>query len=138
MKKQKKNYKKKNTKFFLQRKDEIVAKLFLRKSFTNIFLTLTDLRERVIYTLSGGMCALKNNKREKLAPFIVEVMTKKILEILNKFKIRNIEIIVRSFFRVHLRVLVYQLVRNNFIINVIKDRRIVPHNGVRGRALKRR
>jgi len=114
------------------------ARLHFRKSFTNIFLTLTDLRNKVIYALSAGQCAQNNNRRQKTAPFVMEAMTNKINKVLRNFRITSLEIIVKSTLRVHIRILVHRLGLANYIISAILDRRLVAHNGVRSRAPKRR
>lgn len=84
------------------------------------------------------MCAEKNNKRSKTAPFIIESMATAIIKTLEKFKVKKIQLIIKSSLRIHLRILVYRLLRANYAINSILDRRIAAHNGVRGRAIKRR
>jgi ribosomal protein S11 len=104
----------------------------------NIFLTLTDLNKRVVYALSAGQCVEKNNRRGKVAPFVIEAMTVKIVKVLAAFKIRSLAIIMRTSLRVHVKILISKLLMERYNISSIKDRRITAHNGVRSRAAKRR
>lgn len=124
--------------FCLRKGGERKMLLFLRKSFTNIFLTLTDLNKRVVYALSAGQCVEKNNRRGKVAPFVIEAMSVKILKVLAAFKVRSVTIIMRTSLRVHVKILISKLLMERYNISSIKDRRITAHNGVRSRALKRR
>jgi ribosomal protein S11 len=129
---------KSSTKFFFGLTKHRHVRIYLRKSFTNIFFTVTDLRNRVIYTLSGGMCSEKNNRRSKVIPFIVEAMSKKIIKVFRTLHISLVQLILKTSLRAHLRILVYRLSKANFKISSILDRRIAAHNGVRARSLKRR
>lgn len=126
------------TRFFFKSSQGLKMRLFFRRSFTNIFITLTDLRNKVVFSLSAGMCTEKNNRRTKVAPFIVETMALKLVQVLQKFKIVALIVIMRSSLRSHLRILVSKLVKYNYKILSISDRRIVAHNGVRGKSIKRR
>jgi ribosomal protein S11 len=124
--------------FFFKSIHGLKMRLFFRKTFTNIFITLADLHNRVVFSLSAGMCSEKNNRRNKVAPFIIEAMALKLIQILRSFKIVALAIIMRSSLRSHLRILISKLSKFNYKITAINDRRIVAHNGVRGRAIKRR
>jgi ribosomal protein S11 len=133
-----KKNKKRSPKFFFGLAKRRQVRIYLRKSFTNIFFTVTDLRNKVIYTLSGGMCSDKNNRRSKIIPFIVEAMSKKIIKVFRALNISLVQLILKTSLRAHLRVLVYRLSKANFHVSSILDRRIAAHNGVRARSLKRR
>lgn len=124
--------------FSTRRRGKRKMLIFLRKSFTNIFLTLTDLNKHVVYALSAGRCVDKNNRRGKVAPFVIDSMATKIIKVLYAFKIKLVTIIMRTSLRVHMRILVSRLIRERYQISSILDRRIEAHNGVRARAPKRR
>jgi ribosomal protein S11 len=124
--------------FCLHHSEPSQGLLFLRKSFTNIFLTLTDINKKVVFALSAGQCVEKNNRRGKVAPFVIEAMAARIIKVLQAFNIKFVTIIMRTSLRVHVRILVSKLIRERYQISSILDRRITAHNGVRARALKRR
>ena len=79
--------------FSLHQSDSREVLIFLRKSFTNIFLTLTDINKKVVFALSAGQCVEKNNRRGKVAPFVIEAMATKIIKVLQAFNIKLITII---------------------------------------------
>lgn len=111
--------------------------LLIRRSYTNLFLTLTDLNCKVISTVSTGQCSDNNNKRIKGSPITLELMVAKVRKILRKIKVRCVELVIRSKVRAQLKSIQRLLQNYGFRITKIKDRRIAAHNGMRGRNIRR-
>lgn len=72
------------------------ARLYFRHTINNVFLTLTDLNNKVIYTRSTGMCLDAKNKRERLSLLAIEYMADDIAIKIRTLKINKVEILVRS------------------------------------------
>jgi len=53
----------------------------------------------------------KNNKRLKIAPFIMEALSDKCIEIMRGLNIASVEIIMRSAMRIHLRIFIFKLTK---------------------------
>lgn len=54
------------------------AKLYFRKTFSNIFLTLTDLCSKTIVCKTSGCSGVRNSKRAKKSPYAVENIVKEL------------------------------------------------------------
>lgn len=118
--------------FFFSNKG--VAKLYLRCSYSNIFLTLTDLNDHVIIChTSGSSDKTTRSKRRKKAPQTIEPIMRKLKPFIDLYNIRNIEIINKTKVSAVFRALVKELEFYNILILSIKWVHILAHNGVRGR-----
>ena len=49
-----------------------LAILMINRSHSNIFITLTDLKKKVIICKSSGGCSVSNLKKHKKSPQIIE------------------------------------------------------------------
>ncbi len=54
------------------------AKLYFRKSFSNIFITLTDLCSQTIVCKTSGCSGVKSSKRAKKSPYAIENIVKEL------------------------------------------------------------
>ena len=139
-KKEKKIYKYKWEKlhFSFGNKDDRTAKIYLRKTWSNIFLTLTDLRDKVIICKTSGNCKISDSKRRKKIAMAIETIMKYLYdESISLFNIRNIVIILKMKVRSHLYTLIKRLKYYKINIVGIKTKRKVSHNGVRKRKIRR-
>src|SRR5689334_3775617 len=79
--------KKKKNIFFFGKFLNKIGKIYIRRTFSNIFITLCDLKNKVITSESSGSSDIYQNKRRKKIPQAIE----KIIIKLNKFfKLYNI------------------------------------------------
>ena len=67
------------------------ARLHFRRTHNNIFVTLTDLLNKVIAPMSGGRC-FSGNKRQKKAPQALEPMMAKLFPYCKQHDIVSFEI----------------------------------------------
>ena len=123
--------------YHIYKKHIRVAKLYIRQSLTNLFLTLTDMNDLVIITLSSGMISPSKNVRVKLSLSMVEEMVKTIRDHLNFIKVGNLELIFRSNMSEY-KTIITELDKYGICIVQISDRRISAHNGVRKRKQARK
>jgi len=59
--------------FFFGSRSTSQGRLHFRKTYNNVFVTFTDLSNKVVATMSGGQC-FQGNKRPKKAPQVLEPM----------------------------------------------------------------
>lgn len=139
-KKEKKIYKYKWEKlhFNFGDKDNRTAKIYLRKTWSNIFLTLTDLKNKVIICKTSGNCKISDSKRRKKIAMAIETIMKYLYdESISLFNIKNIEIILKMRVRSHLYTLIKRLKYYKINILSIISRKKMAHNGIRKRKLRR-
>ncbi len=66
------------------------AKIYLRRTYTNIFITLTDLDNKVIVCKTSGMSGITKSKRRKTTPQAVESIMKALHSYIKLYNITNI------------------------------------------------
>lgn len=73
-----------------------ICKIFLRKTFTNFFFTVTNNRNKVLFTTTGGYCSNSNKRRNKLSPVTLIKMIDNMRNFLFHLGIKKLQIIIRS------------------------------------------
>lgn len=140
-KKEKKVYKYKWEKLhysFGDNKNDRAAKIYLRKTWSNIFLTLTDLEDKVIICKTSGNSNISHSKRRKKIAMAIEKIMKLLYdETILLFNIRNITIILKMKVRSHLYTLIKRLKYYKINIVGIETKRRISHNGVRKKKVRR-
>ena len=114
------------------------AKIHFRANVNNLFLTLTDIKNKVIYTRSTGMCTQEKNKRQQLSPLVIKTMVSDIAKKIYRLKIKCVEIVIRTRARRLFKNFMSYMRQNRVQIFSIVDKRRLPHNGVRGKARTRK
>ena len=66
------------------------CRLYLKKTHSNIFLTLTDLRGRVVKCATSGSAGLGHSKRRKKAPQSIEKIMLSLKFYFDLYKIKGI------------------------------------------------
>jgi len=135
----KKKYKFKNKKnhFYFGSLKEKIAKIYIRRTFTNVFVTLCDLNNKVIICKTSGSTDKYTNKRRKR---ISQAVEKIVLELKNNIKVYNIiklHIILKMKVKSHVYTLINKLKYYGLIILNICSKRKMSHNGVRGKNIRR-
>jgi ribosomal protein S11 len=72
------------------------AVFVLNTSFSNIFITLIDLKGKVISVRTAGMSHLGNSKRKKLSTQSIDVLVRQFLFYFKIYKIKNVSIILKT------------------------------------------
>jgi ribosomal protein S11 len=114
------------------------AKIHIKKSFSNIFITLTDLNDKVIICYSSGSSMAIVSKKQKASPYAVEAIVKKLLLYLRLYNIKNLQIILKLKVSSHVFFLIKELNFYGFTISNIFEKKSIPHNGVRSRKAPRK
>lgn len=114
------------------------ARIHFRSNTNNLFLTLTDMKNQVLYTRTTGTCTGETNKRRKRTNLVVEQMTDEIIQKLTLAKKKSVQIILRSRKRRLLRPFLSYLYTSTIKVTSMLDRCKIPHNGIRGSAKPRK
>lgn len=115
-----------------------IARIYVKKSFSNFFVTLADMTDKVIFGFSSGVANSSFSKRQKLSPYAMESIFKLILVKLRLYRIRGVELFIKMRANAPVFFLVRELRQCGFrVIRIIMKRR-PPHNGVRKRKKARK
>ena len=126
----------------IERKNNIFFKygighlLFFQK-YSNIFLVLKTENRKHVVTLTSGSCKLGKTKKQKMSPFNVNLIIKELKQYCKIYNINRVRFFLRSTINKHYyNILKYltlygiKLIEINYMLHM-------PHNGVRGRKLRR-
>lgn len=130
---------KKNNKFYFRVdfNDLNTAKICVRRSFSNLFLTLMDSRGQVIICKTSGSCGFTGSKRKKTIKYNIEVLFKEVYEYIKVYRIQQVIIVLRTRVNAYYYTLAQELSYVGIRIGAVYFNRRLPHNGMRGRKLRR-
>jgi len=126
----------------LQKKDYIFFKygighvLFFQK-YSNVFLVLKTEQKKHVITLTGGSCKMGNTKKQKTSPFNINIMIKQLKEYCKLYNVYRIRFFFKSSINKHYYNIIKYLSVYNIKIMEIGYVLHLPHNGTRGRKLRR-
>jgi ribosomal protein S11 len=128
--------KKKNF-FFGKKKNLKYAIIVFKRTHSNIFITLLDLNNKVIICKSSGISKVGDSKKKKIAPQAIENIVKDLSSYFILYKISFVNIFLKVRITVHILNLVRELERYGIKISSFVDIKRLPHNGLRGKNLRR-
>lgn len=114
------------------------CKVFLKHTFTNIKVSLTDNQNKLVACHTSGSSGVTGTSRRKTAPQAIELIVKKLYPSFIKRKIKAIELVLTRNVSQAAHYLVRELGYYGIRIAIIRRRRICAHNGVRRRKLPRK
>src|SRR5271168_4509138 len=114
-----------------------IAKIYIKRTYTNIFITLTDLKDKVIICKTSGSSDSIHNKRKKRIAQAVEKIILKIKKYLKLYNIMYIHLILKMKVKAHVYTLLSKLHSYSIKILSITSKKLIAHNGVKGRNLRR-
>ena len=110
--------------------------LFFQKR-SNVFFVLKTEKNKHVITLSSGSCKVGSTKKQKISPFNLTIIIKRLKEYLDIYNIYR----VRLFFRSFINKYYYHIIKNLslFRIKIMEIGYVLylPHNGVRIRKSRR-
>jgi small subunit ribosomal protein S11 len=110
------------------------AKAYIRSSYNNIIIALTDERGNILAWSSSGSLGFKGPK--KATPFAASKVVEAIAEKVGKFSIGGLEVLVKGIGSGR-EAAIRSLASRGFDIVSIKDITPIPHNGCRPRKPRR-
>jgi len=114
-----------------------IAKIYIKRTYTNIFVTLTDLNNKVIICKTSGSSDKIYNKRKKRIAQAVEKIVLKLKKYFKLYNIMYVHIILKMKIKAHVYTLLSKLHLYGLKILSIKSKKLIAHNGVKGRNLRR-
>jgi ribosomal protein S11 len=134
-----KKYRFKNYKnhFFFGSTKQNFGKLYIKRTYTNVFITLCDLNSKVIACHTSGSTEKLRNKRRKRIAQAVEKIILKLYKIIKFYKIVKIHIILKMKVKSHVYTLINKLKHYGLEISSVCSLKSIAHNGVRGKKLRR-
>jgi len=69
--------------------------LYLRKSFSNIFVTFTDMNNKVVACKTSGNSGIVDTKRRKKNPQALEIIVKELMKVVKLYRIQFFSIIFK-------------------------------------------
>jgi ribosomal protein S11 len=114
-----------------------LAFLVFNKTHSNVFVTLTDYKMKVIICKTSGNCNVGSTKKKKNAAQAVESIVKELSYFLKLYNIKTLDIILRFRVTSHTLILVKELSALGINIRKFLQRLRIGHNGMRGRKLRR-
>jgi ribosomal protein S11 len=152
MKQRKGKYKKKNQKKvtdlfvnkkkILQKKNHIFFKygighvLFFQKH-SNIFLILKTEKKKHVITLTAGSCNVGSTKKQKISPFNINIIIKRLKDYCKLYNVYRIRFFLRSSINKHYYNIIKYLSLYNIKVMEVGYVLHLPHNGTRGKNLRR-
>lgn len=112
------------------------AFIFLRGTPSNIIVTLTDLKFKVIFCSSTG--AIPGTKKFRRSIYVLEPLFLKLLDPLKYHRVASLEIMLRMRVNAHVFAFIKECHSHGFKILRILERYNLPHNGVRSRKRPRK
>lgn len=109
----------------------------MRSSYSNIFVSLTDVNNKLIICCTSGSSGIRKTKRLKCAPQALGAILDKMSVYFFRYKIRFVEVIIRDSIAPPTEALLYELRRHKIVVVCLKERRGLAHNGPRPRKLRR-
>jgi small subunit ribosomal protein S11 len=110
------------------------GKAFVKASYNNTIVTLTDLTGNVISWASAGMAGFKGPK--KSTPYAAQIITRLAVEKAKPTGLKEVAVFVKGV-GTGRESAVRALNANGLIITVIKDITATPHNGCRAKKPRR-
>ena len=126
----------------IQKKNHIFFKygighlLFFQKR-SNMFLVLKTENKKHVITLTAGSCKVGSTKKQKISPFNINIMIRRLKEYCNIYGVNRIRFFLRSSINKHYYNILKYLSIYNIKILEIGYVLHVPHNGTRIRKKRR-
>ena len=110
----------------------------IKRSFSNLFLSLLDPFERVIITKTSGLVKeIGSTKKKKISPHAGEFIVRAFAEYFTLYDITSVIIILKCRVSAHIFLILKELMVLGIKINGYMDRRAAGHNGMRARKIRR-
>lgn len=120
--------------FFLPKN---IAKIYIKRSYTNIFITLCDLNNKVIICKSSGSVLDTKNKRKKKIAQTVEKIILILKKTIKLYNINSIFLILKMKIKSHIYTLINKIKYYGVNILNISSKKSIAHNGVKSRNIRR-
>nr|YP_010041741.1 ribosomal protein S11 [Cyanophora sudae]QPB15063.1 ribosomal protein S11 [Cyanophora sudae] len=112
-----------------------LGKLYINIKFNNVFFTLTDKKNKVLFSVSAGLAGFKKAKRSSL--YAVEITTEYLIKKLKYNNLNKIYLYIKGVNRKKRKTCIKLLKKAKFRILKIKDITPVAHGNCRQKKSRR-
>jgi len=127
----------KTKKVFSQTGNTNICKIYVRLVFSNIFCTMTDMRDRVVICCSAGSSGVTGTKRRKIAPQALQYIMRKMYPYMSKYGVRKVELVLVNRVSKIAYHLAKEIAHYGLLVSFVTEKLVLAHNGVRPRKLRR-
>jgi len=104
------------------------GRAYVKSTYNNTIVTLTDQNGNVLSWSSAGQCGFKGPK--KSTPYAASIIVKDVCEKVKKYGLKEVAVFVRGIGGGR-EAAIRALNANGLMVNTIKDITPIPHNGCR-------
>lgn len=124
--------------FFGMDQKNKMANIYIRRTYTNVFVTLTDMKNNVVICITSGSAdkTLTNRRKKRIAQAVEQIVLA-MNYFFRLYEIKSLNIILKMRVKAHVYTLISKLINLGLSILSISSRRLIAHNGVKGRRLRR-
>jgi len=108
-----------------------VAKLYISRVKSSIYVTLTDIKNSVIICSSTGSANPHFTRRKKLAPFNIDYVFVRVVPFLRRFNVKAIAFVIKMKINTYVNSLVRAIYSRGFKISKVSECKSSAHNGIR-------
>jgi len=112
--------------------------LHFKNTESNYFITLTDMKYKVMGSYATGRMASSHNKKRKLSPLLVYSIMEKVYMLLKEYNIKHLILLLKSNITRHVYNSLWSLKKNGFIIDYMIFAKPIPHHDGQRKKKERR
>jgi ribosomal protein S11 len=124
--------------FFFGNFSRVRARLHLRHTPSSFIVTLTDLKNNVIFCCTSRSMRHLKSKKQRRSPYVIEPIFLKVYEFLKLYKIKFVDLVLKMRINSHIHFLLKELNFSGIVVFKIFESYCLPHNGMRGRKTPRK
>ena len=115
-----------------------IANIYIRRTYTNVFVTLTDMKNNVIICITSGSAdrSLTNRRKKRIAQAVEQIVVA-MNYFFKLYEIKALHVILKMKVKAHVYTLISKVLSLGLSILSLSSRRLIAHNGVKGRRLRR-
>jgi ribosomal protein S11 len=115
-----------------------IANIYIRRTYTNVFVTLTDMKNNVIICITSGSAdkSLTNRRKKRIAQAVEQIVIA-MNYFFKLYEIKSLHVILKMKVKAHVYTLISKVLGLGLSILSLSSRRLIAHNGVKGRRLRR-
>lgn len=110
---------------------QLLARIYIKRARFNYFITLTDTKSQVITCYTLGLILKRKTVKGMRSTYSMEVLSSRLLESLHLYKIKQIDLIIKTEINQHIWTLIRNLNLYGIDFHSIAENYNSPHNGVR-------
>jgi ribosomal protein S11 len=126
-----------NSQQILKKYDSQLTQLTLKFTVNNMFLVIANQKNKVLTYFSSGLCGFSGPTKK--TSFALDQMVLRACKFLKQRRIKKIRLnVISGVFNYKLRAVLESFFKSRIYVKILTYKINLPHNGIRGRKIKRR